>query len=258
MPIWAMWDYSESHWGDVLWIIKDVVNQTEFNPSLVSDSDDVTIIHKNIIHNIYHNEIVICDVSWKNPNVMFELGMRLAFDKPTIIIKDDKTNYSFDTWVIEHLTYPKDLRFTEIVKFKEKLEKKIVDTYKKSISDPDYSTFLKHFWEYKIAKIDEKEVSSDEYLISELKSIKNEIHNLKGNNRYIVNNSIPWKSSRQMLLDEYIDKFRKIKKYWIKDRLTKQDEEDLFKLMEDDERVQKAFDHPDRLRDAITIDNLPF
>jgi hypothetical protein len=33
----------------------------------------------------------------KNPNVMFELGMRLAFDKPAIIIKDNRTNYSFDT-----------------------------------------------------------------------------------------------------------------------------------------------------------------
>jgi hypothetical protein len=33
----------------------------------------------------------LCDVSGKNANVMFELGLRLAFDNPTIIIKDDKT-----------------------------------------------------------------------------------------------------------------------------------------------------------------------
>jgi hypothetical protein len=34
---------------------------------------------------------------------MFELGMRLAFDKPTVIIKDDKTDYMFDTGIIEHV-----------------------------------------------------------------------------------------------------------------------------------------------------------
>jgi hypothetical protein len=64
------------------------------------------VTQKRIVQNIYDNEMVICDVSAKNPNVMFELGMRLAFDKPAIIIKDDKTNYSFDTAPIEHLEYP--------------------------------------------------------------------------------------------------------------------------------------------------------
>jgi hypothetical protein len=32
-----------------------------------------------------------------------DMGLRLAFDKPTIIIKDDKTSYAFDTPPIEHL-----------------------------------------------------------------------------------------------------------------------------------------------------------
>lgn len=40
---------------------------------------------------------------------MFELGMRLTFDKPTIIIKDNTTDFIFDTGPIEHLQYPKDL-----------------------------------------------------------------------------------------------------------------------------------------------------
>jgi hypothetical protein len=53
-------------------------------------------------------------VSGKNPNVMFELGIRLAFDKATIIIKDDKTDYSFDTSVIQHIPYPRDLRHNQI------------------------------------------------------------------------------------------------------------------------------------------------
>jgi hypothetical protein len=35
--------------------------------------------------------------------------MRLAFDRPTIIVKDDLTTYSFDTSPIEHLEYPRDL-----------------------------------------------------------------------------------------------------------------------------------------------------
>jgi len=120
---------------------------------------------------------VVCDVSGKNPNVMFELGMRLAFDKPTIIIKDDKTAYSFDTSPIEHLEYPRDLRFSKIVAFKESLKEKIIATLKKSQEDPHYTAFLKHFGTFTVAKLDTKELSKEDYIIEELKDLKKTIRN---------------------------------------------------------------------------------
>jgi hypothetical protein len=144
----------------------------------VSNADEVGIIHKRIIQNLYDNPIVVCDVSCKNPNVMFELGLRLAFDKPTIIIKDDKTTYSFDTSAIEHLEYPRDLRFSQIVEFKQKLSAKIQATFKKSTTDPNYTTFLKHFGEFKVAKIDQKEVSGQEFILEELKSLRRTVQRM--------------------------------------------------------------------------------
>jgi hypothetical protein len=82
---------------------------------------------------------------------MFELGMRLAFDKPTVIVKDDKTNYSFDTSVIEHLDYPRDLRYSKIVEFQERLGEKIQSTHERSANDLNYTTYLKHFGSFNIA-----------------------------------------------------------------------------------------------------------
>jgi hypothetical protein len=99
---------------------------------------------------------------------MFELGLRLAFDKATIVIKDDKTSYSFDTSPVEHLEYPRDLRFTRIMEFQERRADKIKATHEKSISDPRYSTFLKHFGEFTTPKIDKKEVPGQEYIIDRL------------------------------------------------------------------------------------------
>ena len=147
MPISSIDGCTAEHWTEILSIIKDSIISSGFEPNLVSDADDSGIIQKRIIHNLYSNEIVVCDVSAKNPNVMFELGMRLAFDKPTIIIKDDKTEYTFDTSIIEHITYPRDLRFNKIIAFKDALKKKIIATYEKSVQDPNYTTFLKHFGE---------------------------------------------------------------------------------------------------------------
>src|SRR5690606_35030437 len=116
-----------------------------FEGSLVSEAEEIGLIHERIVNNLYFNEIVICDVSSKNPNVMFELGLRLAFDKPTIIIKDERTSYTFDTGVIEHLGYPSTLRYTDIAIFKESLKRKVIATYEKSEKDPSYSPFLKSF-----------------------------------------------------------------------------------------------------------------
>ncbi len=171
IPISPIGDYPESHWKDVLAIISDAVNDAGLEASLVSYADETTVIPKTIVQNLYDNPIVICDVSGRNPNVMFELGLRLAFDKPTIIIKDSATSFSFDTGTIEHLPYPRDLRFAKIVDFKTNLTAKIIATLE-AAKDPEYSTFLKHFGKFTVAKLKETEVSGQEYVIEELRSIR--------------------------------------------------------------------------------------
>lgn len=172
MPISAIDGCNESHWADVMYILTSCIERAGFEANIVSNADDIGVIQKRIVQNLYDNPIVICDVSGKNPNVMFELGLRLAFDKPTIIVKDEKTSYSFDTSPIEHLEYPRDLRYNKIEDFKIKLIDKIKKTYKKSQEDPQFSTFLKHFGEFKVAKIDQKEVSQQEFIMDEIKSLR--------------------------------------------------------------------------------------
>jgi hypothetical protein len=191
MPISGLDGLSESHWADVLRILTEAISDAGFEPTLVSSTDEIGIIQKTIIENLYDNPIVVCDVSGKNPNVMFELGMRLAFDKPTVIVKDDKTAYSFDTSPIQHLTYPRDLRFTQIVEFKGKLSSKIRQTYKKASEDNNFSTFLKHFGEFKVAKIEKTEVSGQQFIIDELQSLKASIARLDRSSRSSSPSPIP-------------------------------------------------------------------
>lgn len=182
MPISAIDGLPESHWDEVRAVIKESLTDTDFIVELVSDSNEIGIIQKRIVQNLYDNDIVICDVSAKNPNVMFELGMRLAFDKPAIIIKDDKTNYSFDTSPIEHLQYPRDLHYHAIQAFKVKLRDKVRATYEAS-KNPDYTTFLKHFGQFVVAKLDEKPVGKDEYLLAAISELQQEVRALSKSSR---------------------------------------------------------------------------
>lgn len=176
MPIANTPGYESGHWKDVLNILEDALKETKFEAKLVSERIDIGLIHEQIVTNIYENEIVICDVSSKNPNVMFELGMRLAFDKPTIIIKDELTNYSFDIGGILHLEYPSSLRHNKIEKFKNDLSKHVIATHSKSKSEAEYSPFLKGFGRQIIPKsIDKLEVSENQYIIDKLNEITNQL-----------------------------------------------------------------------------------
>jgi hypothetical protein len=177
MPIANSAPYQDGHWNDVYNVLCEAATSAGLKPNLVSFDEDITVLHKRIIRNIYFNPIIICDISNKNPNVMFELGMRLAFDKPTIIVKDDKTSNSFDISSIEYLEYPSDLRYQSILLFKEKLKNKITDTLRRAGDDPSYSTFLQNFGAFKTARIEEKEVSINELMMDELKDIKRSLRN---------------------------------------------------------------------------------
>jgi hypothetical protein len=192
MPISSIDGCNEQHWLDVKSILSEAVQSAGFVAKLVSYADDVGIIQKRIIQNLYENPIIVCDVSGKNPNVMFELGLRLAFDKPTIIVKDDETSYSFDTSPIEHLEYPRDLRFNKIVEFKKELAEKIKATYEKSINDSGYTTFLKHFGTFTVAKLDKKEVSKEDYIIEELMEIRKTLTIMHNKNQRYEEFKVPY------------------------------------------------------------------
>lgn len=177
MPISPIDGCGADHWSDVKAIIQDAVHSIEpkFAAALVSDADDIGVIQKRIVQGIYSSDVIVCDVSAKNANVMFELGMRLAFDKPTVIIKDDKTDYSFDTGVIEHLTYPRDLRFGRMVAFKKQLADKVLATYQAAQRDPHHSTFLKNFGTFKVAHLNQKEASGQQVMYEMLSELSRQV-----------------------------------------------------------------------------------
>lgn len=179
MPISAIDGCPSEHWAEVKNIISESICTAGYNPNLVSNADDIGIIQKRIIQNIYSNDIVVCDVSGKNPNVMFELGMRLAFDKPAIIIIDDKTDYSFDTSPIEHLSYPRDLRYNKILDFKDQLAKKIKATAEMAKNDSNYTTFLKNFGSFEIAHVEKKPGTINDILLERLDYISSRLDRLE-------------------------------------------------------------------------------
>jgi len=54
------------------------------------------VIHSTIINDLLNADLVIADLTEHNPNVLFELGLRMAADKPVAIIRAKGTGPIFD------------------------------------------------------------------------------------------------------------------------------------------------------------------
>jgi hypothetical protein len=154
-PIADMGNYTAKHWREVHNVIAEAVEPLGYTLRLVSESDASGVILTEIVTNLYQDEMVIVDVSGRNPNVMFELGMRLAFEKPAIIVVDDDTPFSFDISPVKHIRYPRTLRYGDIVKFKADVAAAVTATL--SVG-PDKRNYLQQFGPIKVTELGSQSV----------------------------------------------------------------------------------------------------
>lgn len=97
MPISDMDGYEEGHFSKVYnYLIKPAAEACDYAVDRADDTKGTNFIIVDILTKVYQADVVICDLSGQNANVLFELGLRQAFDKPVVLIKDDKTKKIFD------------------------------------------------------------------------------------------------------------------------------------------------------------------
>jgi hypothetical protein len=54
------------------------------------------LIHSTIVNDLLAADLVVADLTEHNPNVLFELGLRMASEKPTALIRAKGTLPIFD------------------------------------------------------------------------------------------------------------------------------------------------------------------
>jgi len=177
-PIADMAEYGATHWLAVHSILAEAAASVGYDIRLVSESDTAGIILNHIVTNLYSDPVVICDVSGRNPNVMFELGMRIAFEKPVIVIADDTTPFSFDISPLKHFTYPRSLRYADMVKFKEDIGNAIISTLV-AFNEPTHRGYLQQFGPIEATKLPAQQVSV-EGIAADLASLRRSISVLEG------------------------------------------------------------------------------
>jgi hypothetical protein len=116
MPIAERDDYGPTHFADVYkHVIKPAVEAAGLRCIRADEVHRANLIHLDILHRIVNAKLAICDLSGLNPNVMFELGIRQAFDKPVVLIKDDRTRSPFDISPLRHQEYDAALSYKGVL-----------------------------------------------------------------------------------------------------------------------------------------------
>lgn len=179
MPISAWADHSSQHWEEVRDIIERAISSASMAPRPVWVSNETDIIQGRIVRNLHDCPMVVCDISGLNPNVMFELGMRLTFRKPVIVLADDNTRLPFDTGVIDTLIYPSDLHFKKIEKLIETLTSRILDLTAAAETDT-YKPYLDTFGTFEIVEPPSEHVAFSAHIEAQLEQIQSKLNRIEG------------------------------------------------------------------------------
>lgn len=117
MPISDVHGYDSGHFARVYeHLLKPAILGAGYNPVRADDAVKTDYIVVGIIQRIVESEMVICDFSARNPNVMYELGIRHAFNKPVALIKDGRTEKVFDIQGLRYTEYDESLRIDSVQK----------------------------------------------------------------------------------------------------------------------------------------------
>jgi hypothetical protein len=172
MPIAGFSSYETSHWLNVKDIICRAIRAAKLDPRPVWEGGNADVIHDRIVYNIFEMDVVVCDISGLNPNVMFELGMRLTLGKPTVLVCDDSTSLPFDTRLIEHIIYDRQLSYHSMEKFILGLSERINEVVQAQ-KENEYRPFIQRFGTFEVPKLKREEVSADSVILHRLNRIEN-------------------------------------------------------------------------------------
>lgn len=116
MPIADSDGYDNGHFSRVyVDIFKVACEKAGLQPVRADDVSETNLIHLDILKKLIESPMAICDLSNHNANVLFELGLRQAFDKPTVLVQEVGTRPIFDISPLRYKEYRKELKYREVL-----------------------------------------------------------------------------------------------------------------------------------------------
>lgn len=132
--------YSAAHWESMRLFLEDAIHEAGYEPKVVWEGTDQSVIHSRIVNNIANYPLMICVICGSNVNVMIELGLRLMTDKPVFVIYDENTPPPFDITVLQMFSISSKPDYKDYQILRNEI-KRVLPT----MLNPNYKTFSSNF-----------------------------------------------------------------------------------------------------------------
>jgi hypothetical protein len=164
MPISDAEGYPAGHFKRVYdYIIKPAVINAGFKPVRADDVLNTNYIAIDVIKKIVTSEMALCDLSARNPNVFYELGIRQSFNLPVTLIRDSVTKRAFDIQGFRDIEYDESLRIDNVELVQAQITETLINTH---ANHDDEINSLISLLEIHPAKVTERvEITSDTEII---------------------------------------------------------------------------------------------
>ena len=183
MPIADHPDYKQGHFKRVYDdIFAPACEKAGYKPVRADDVAQTNLIHLDILQKLLESPMAICDLSSRNPNVLFELGLRQAFDKPTVIVREVGTPQIFDINMFRYTEYRNSLDYREVLADQKAIQKVLEETKQAVAEGRSVNSIIKLLSITNSASLqDPSNFGDKEYfqiLRSEIQGLKNTISNV--------------------------------------------------------------------------------
>lgn len=116
MPFTTPEGYEDDHFRKIYdQIFKPAIEKAGYEATRVDEDNSSATIQTKILNQLINAEMVLCDLSAKNPNVLYELGIRHAFDKPVVLVQEKGQGAIFDIGNITTIPYRKERKYDEVL-----------------------------------------------------------------------------------------------------------------------------------------------
>lgn len=184
MPISDPEEYTEGHFKRVYEdIFKVAIEGAGFIPIRADDVHRTNLIHVDILRKLIESPMAICDLSSRNPNVLFELGVRQAFDKPTVLVQEEGTPKIFDINVLRMVEYKKTLGYRDVLEAQRSIQAFILETKKATAENEGLGSLINLLSLTAPARLNESTIDNQDIL----KFIMSEISSLKADFQHSLN-----------------------------------------------------------------------
>jgi hypothetical protein len=188
-------------------IFEPVFDEFHYTFSISCDESKPGSITKQIVIHLFEDDLIVCDLTDLNPNVMFELGVRYTFGKPVVLIAENemKSKLPFDINQERVVWYKNDA--FGIHEIKEQFKSFVQEAEKETLSNNFVREAVKEFriieeskgdpkyqFEQMITeklnvltdKVDANIIKSHMFLASSI--FNNDVHHQRG--RYVIDDKI--------------------------------------------------------------------